>query len=262
MIKRELLLNKNIFLIFSLIIFCMIVGVSFIYPSIIDSNANIDEMIKVFPKEFLEAFNMDIISLSKFFGWLATEGYLFLQLLSGSLFAIIGSTILLKEKSDHTIDFLAVKPITKNKIITNKLLSGIIYILIFTILTFISVLIGLQINNEMNLKNCLFISINIMLLNLFIYILSFFISLFFKKTTLGISAGIGILMFMYLLNILATLSKKLKYLKYFSIFYYTDSKIIVLDNKLDLCNISVILLSSIIVCILSYILYNKQETGI
>ena len=108
MIKRELLLNKNIFLIFSLIIFCMIVGVSFIYPSIIDSNANIDEMIKVFPKEFLEAFNMDIISLSKFFGWLATEGYLFLQLLSGSLFAIIGSTILLKEKSDHTIDFLAV----------------------------------------------------------------------------------------------------------------------------------------------------------
>ena len=85
MIKRELLLNKNIFLIFSLIIFCMIVGVSFIYPSIIDSNANIDEMIKVFPKEFLEAFNMDIISLSKFFGWLATEGYLFLQLLSGSL---------------------------------------------------------------------------------------------------------------------------------------------------------------------------------
>ena len=73
---------------------------------------------------------------------------------------------------------------------------------------------------------------------------------------------IGILMFMYLLNILATLSKKLKYLKYFSIFYYTDSKIIVLDNKLDLCNISVILLSSIIVCILSYILYNKQETGI
>ena len=148
MIKRELLLNKNIFLIFSLIIFCMIVGVSFIYPSIIDSNANIDEMIKVFPKEFLEAFNMDIISLSKFFGWLATEGYLFLQLLSGSLFAIIGSTILLKEKSDHTIDFLAVKPITKNKIITNKLLSGIIYILIFTILTFISVLIGLKINNE------------------------------------------------------------------------------------------------------------------
>ena len=101
-----------------------------------------------------------------------------------------------------------------------------------------------------------------MLLNLFIYILSFFISLFFKKTTQGISAGIGILMFMYLLNILATLSKKLKYLKYFSIFYYTDSKIIVLDNKLDLCNISVILLSSIIVCILSYILYNKQETGI
>lgn len=262
MIKRELLLNKNIFIIFSIIIFGMIVGVAFIYPSIIDSNVNIDEMMKMFPKELLESFNMDIISLSKFFGWLATEGYLFLQLLSGSLFAIIGSTILLKEKSDHTIDFLAVKPISKNKIITNKLLCGIIYILIFAIITFISVLIGLQINDEMNLKNCLFISINIMLLNIFMYIFSFFISLFFKKTTQGISTGIGILMFMYLLNILATLSKKLKYFKYFSIFYYTDSKIIVLDNKLDLCNISVILLASLIVCFLSYIVYNKQETGV
>lgn len=262
MIKRELLLNKNIFIIFSIIIFGMIVGVAFIYPSIIDSSVNIDEMMKMFPKELLESFNMDIISLSKFFGWLATEGYLFLQLLSGSLFAIIGSTILLKEKSDHTIDFLAVKPISKNKIITNKLLCGIIYILIFAIITFISVLIGLQINDEMNLKNCLFISINIMLLNIFMYIFSFFISLFFKKTTQGISTGIGILMFMYLLNILATLSKKLKYFKYFSIFYYTDSKIIVLDNKLDLCNISVILLSSLIVCFLSYIVYNKQETGV
>lgn len=262
MIKRELLQNKTIFIIFSIIIFGMIVGVAFIYPSIIDSSVNIDEMMKMFPKELLESFNMDIISLSKFFGWLATEGYLFLQLLSGSLFAIIGSTILLKEKSDHTIDFLAVKPISKNKIITNKLLCGIIYILIFAIITFISVLIGLQINDEMNLKNCLFISINIMLLSIFMYIISFFISLFFKKTTQGISTGIGILMFMYLLNILATLSKKLKYFKYFSIFYYTDSKIIVLDNKLDLCNISVILLSSLIVCFLSYIVYNKQETGV
>jgi ABC-2 type transport system permease protein len=57
------------------------------------------------------------------------------MLLCGSIFAmLLASGILSKEESDKTIEFLLSKPVTRNNIINQKLLSTTFYILLFNII--------------------------------------------------------------------------------------------------------------------------------
>ena len=55
------------------------------YPAIMSSeNAKmIDELVKIFPKEVLVAFNMDIASMDSAYGWLKSEGIDFVLLIRG-----------------------------------------------------------------------------------------------------------------------------------------------------------------------------------
>jgi ABC-2 type transport system permease protein len=64
-----------------------------------------EEMLKVFPPEVLKAFNMDISSIDSAYGWLKSEGFIFVLLIIGCYSAIMGSNVLLKEESDKTIEY-------------------------------------------------------------------------------------------------------------------------------------------------------------
>ena len=107
-----------------------------IYPSIINSDniKMIDEMMKIFPKEMLKAFNMDIASIDTAYGWLKTEGFIFVLLITGVYASIMGSTIVLKEESDKIIEYLNSLPIRRSAILTNKIICAIFYIILMILI--------------------------------------------------------------------------------------------------------------------------------
>ena len=261
MLKRELKVNSKSLIIFSLILVIMLGTVSLIYPSIMESNVDIDAMLKMFPKSMLEAFNMDIVSIGTVFGWLVTEGYLFITLLGGCYFSILGGTLILKEQNDHTIDFLYSKPVSKNKIITSKLFCGFVYLIVFNLIVALTTFLGLQFNDDFNFKNWFLISIAPLFLELFFFLVSFLISLFLKKTSKGISFGISIVFIMYLFNLLGTLSDKIEFLKYISIFNYMDSRQIILDGEIGIFGILLTTVTCLIMIFSIYFTYNKKELG-
>ena len=131
MFKREMKINFKSFLIWLAVILGLFGVVFLIYPSIINSDSieMLDEMMKIFPPEVLKAFNMDISSIDSAFGWLKTEGFVFVLLITGCYSGLLGSNILLKEESDKTIEYLNSLPITRNKIIFGKVLAGLFYII-------------------------------------------------------------------------------------------------------------------------------------
>ena len=132
MIKRELKYNFKSFLIWTIITLVIFLVVFLVYPSITNSDniKMMDEMMKLFPPEVLKAFNMDIASIDTAYGWLKTEGYIFVLLITGCYGAILGTNILLKEENDKTIEYLNSLPIKRNNIIINKTIVGLIYIII------------------------------------------------------------------------------------------------------------------------------------
>lgn len=118
MFKREIKINFKSFAIWTMILILIFLVVYLIYPSIINSDSikSLNEMMEVFPEEMLKAFNMDISSIDTAYGWLKTEGFVFVLLLSGVYSGILGSNILLKEENDKTIEYLNSLPITRKKL--------------------------------------------------------------------------------------------------------------------------------------------------
>ena len=221
----------------------------------------IDQMITMFPEEMLKAFNMDKISISTAFGWLATEGYMFITLACGAYFSILGGSILLKETDDGTIDFLYSKPVSKNKIVTSKLIAGLIYTIALNLIVGLVILIALQLTEKIMLTKWLLFTLAPTLLSIFFFTLGLFYSNFFKKTNHCLAIGMGAVFGTFLFNMMASLSDKLELLKYLSPFYYMDCYSIVESSSLDIGNIMIMITASAIFSALTYLVYNKKELG-
>ena len=135
MLKREFKVNLKSFVIWTSILLIMFLVVFMVYPYIItdDTVKNLDEMMKVFPPELLKAFNMDITSINSAYGWLKSEGFMFVLLVIGFYSSILGN-IVLKEESEKTIEYLGSLPIKRRTIMTNKIIVSITYIIGITLI--------------------------------------------------------------------------------------------------------------------------------
>ena len=261
MFKRELKLNFKSFLIWTLILIGMFLAVYLVYPYIMTSE-NVDmlnEMMKVFPPEVLKAFNMDITEIDTAFGWLKTEGFIFILLISGIFSGMIGSNIVLKEENDKTIEYLHNLPVTRTKIITSKVLCALTYIISMILILGIFNYIGLSISGDFDKKQYLLLSMSPIFTALVIFSICLFISTFTHKTKKTIGISLGIVFASYFLQILSELTKEVEFLKYITPFTLANTRNIITNNTINPICIIVSLLLSISLIVLSIYKYNKKE---
>lgn len=261
MFKRELKINLKSFIIWTSILIGLFLVVFLIYPSIINS-ANmemIDEMMKIFPEEMLKAFNMDISTIDSAFGWLKTEGFVFVLLITGVYSGILGSNILLKEESDKTIEYLNSVPVTRKNIVLNKILCGLFYIILMIVIIGIFNFIGLSLSGEFDRKSYILLSITPLFSSIVIFAICLFLSTFTHKTkkTLGIS--LGIVFVSYFLNVISEIGKSTEFLKYISIFTLADIRNVILNVSINPILVVLAICITVIFMILTMICYEKKE---
>ena len=184
MFKREIKINFKNFIIWTFITLIMFLIVFLIYPSITSSDnvKMLDEMMNMFPEEILKAFNMDIASINTVYGWLKTEGFIFVLLIVGCYSAILGSNILLKEENDKTIEYLNSLPVNRNKIVLKKTFVGVIYIISLVFILSIFNYIGLFISGDFDKKQYILLSIMPLFSSLSIFFICMFLSTFTHKS--------------------------------------------------------------------------------
>lgn len=261
MFKRELKINLKSFVIWTSILIGLFLVVFLIYPSIINS-ANmemIDEMMKIFPEEMLKAFNMDISTIDSAFGWLKTEGFVFVLLITGVYSGILGSNILLKEESDKTIEYLNSVPVTRKNIVLNKILCGLFYIILMIVIIGIFNFIGLSLSGEFDRKSYILLSITPLFSSIVIFAICLFLSTFTHKTkkTLGIS--LGIVFVSYFLNVISEIGESTEFLKYISIFTLADIRNVILNVSINPILVVLAICITIVFMILTMIHYEKKE---
>lgn len=261
MFKREMKVNFKSFLIWLAVLIIIFLVVFLVYPSITNSEniKMIDEMMKIFPKEMLKAFNMDISSIDNVFGWLKSEGFTFVLLIIGCYAGIYGSNILLKEESDKTIEYLNSLPIKRNNIIISKMLSGLIYIFLMILLLGIFNFIGLSLSGDFDIKTYILLSITPLFPSLVIYFGCLFLSTFTHKQKKMLGISLGVVLVSYILQVLSTLSEKVDFLKYFSAFTLADVRNVITNIKISPIMILITLCLSLIFIALTIIHYNKKE---
>ncbi len=261
MFKREMKVNFKSFLIWLLILIALFLVVFVIYPSIINGeNAQMmEEMMKLFPEEILKAFNMDISSIDSAFGWLKSEGFVFVLLIIGCYSGILGSNILLKEENDKTIEYLNSLPIKRNNIVFSKVITGLIYIALMVILIGIFNYVGLILSGDFDKDQYILLSITPIFPSLVIYFICMFLSTFTNKTKKMFGLSLGIVLISYMLQMLSTMANETEFLKYLSVFSLADIRNVILDKAINPLMIFLSLILSTVFLISTIVHFNKKE---
>ena len=261
MFKREMKINFKNFIIWTSILIALFLVVFLMYPSIIDNDnmQMMDEMMAMFPEEVLKAFNMDISSIDTAFGWLKTEGFVFVLLITGIYSGILGSNILLKEESDKTIEYLNSVPVTRKKIVISKILCGIIYIILMVAILGIFNFIGLTLSGDFDRKSYILLSITPIFSSIVIFAVCLFLSTFTHKTKKTIGVSLGIVFASYFLNIISEIGESTEFLKYISIFTLADIRNVILDVAINPLMVAISVGITVIFMISTVIHYNKKE---
>lgn len=261
MLKRELKVNFRGFVIWTSILVILFGAVFLIYPSIItsDNMESLNEMLKVFPEDLLRAFNMDISSIDSAFGWIKTEGFVFVLLITGIYSGILGSGILLKEENDKTIEYLNSLPVRRTHIVMNKVAVGLVYIFLMIIVLGVFNYVGLTWSGDFDKKSYLLLSVTPIFSSIVIFSFCLFLSTFTHKTKNTIGISLGIVFVSYFLNVISELSKETEVLKYISVFTLADIRNVIVDVKINPYLVSVAVGLTILFVGLTIVRYNKKE---
>ncbi len=261
MLKRELKINFKSFLIWTSVLLLLFLVVFLVYPSIIESDniKMMDEYVKMFPEEMLKAFNMDIASMSTAFGWLKTEGFIMVLLITGVYASILGSNIVLKEESDKTIEYLNALPITRRSVLTQKIICAIIYIVSMILILGLFNFIGLELSEDFDRKQYILLSITPLFSALPLFAINIFVSTFSHKTKKTFGVSLGIALGSYFLQVLAEMNEVTEFFKYFTVYTLADIRNVIVNVSINPLMVILSLIITLVFIIGTFIRYENKE---
>lgn len=195
---------------------------------------SIATLVNQFPHSVQVIFGISGFDLSKVSGY---YGVLFLYIaLTGALHAVLlGSEIIAKEERDRTSEFLFVRPISRIRVITIKLLAGLTNLIILNLATFLS---SIYFVNYFSKGVSITGYISWLMLGLFLLQLIFFsfgaaMAGVIKKPRLASSISASVLMITLILMFIINFNESLDKLKFMTPFKYFDAQVILSINHIE-----------------------------
>ena len=254
---HELRRNRISLAVWTGVISFMLGVTAMIYP---EMKSQMGEMTDMFANmgDFTAAFGMDKLNFGEFMGYFGIECGNVLGLGGGFFAALMGISALAKEEKDGTADFLLTHPITRRRVITEKLLSLVAEITVLNLtVAAVSSLCILAIGEEVDAGKIALVFLAYYIMQLEIGAITFALSAFIRGGGLGI--GLGAAFGFYFINIVSNLMDELEFLKYITPYGYTDVGYIVNENSLDFKYIAVGLLFIALSLLLAYFKYEKKD---
>lgn len=255
--KHELRWGRLTLLLWTMVIAFMLGICVLIYPEMKDQMSQISGMFADMGS-FSAAFGMDKINFGEFIGYFGVECGNILGL-GGAFFAsLLGINALAKEEKEQTAEFLLTHPVSRSKIVFQKLWAVIIQIFVLNVVAFAVVILTMGIIGETNgLKIVALMFLAYFILQLEISCVCFGISAFISRGGLGI--GLGLAAFCYFLNIIANLTEEARFLKYITPFGYTEGADIISRGSIDVKYLSVGLVMTGIGIFIAFYKYTKKD---
>ena len=150
--------------------------------------------------------------------------------------AMMGADIISKEESYKTSEFIFVKPVSRDRIITSKLSAALVNILILNLVTLISsiVIVGYYSRGEDVTSDILKLMIGLFILQVMFLFIGTAISALCRKPKSSVSITTGILLFMFMLSMAIDIQSNLEPLKYFTPFKYFEAKNLMYGGEFQL----------------------------
>ena len=179
--------------------------------------------------------------------------------IGGAFFAAyIGVSLLAGEEKNRTAEYLLTHPVSRSRIVFEKLLCIFCQILILNAVSILTSMIVVRaIGESLQMKEFLLLHAAYLLLQAEIAAVCFAISAALRKS--GIGAGLGLAAVLYFLNIIANITEDAEWLKYITPFGYAEAADII-------TNAEIAPLPAAIGCIVTaagiaaaFIIYNRKD---
>lgn len=256
-IRHELRQGWKSFIIWTASITFLLVVCVFMFPEI---KSEMDSVSDIFASmgSFTEAFGMDRLNFGTLMGFYAVECGNILGLGGAFFAALIAISSLAKEEKDGTAEFLLSHPVSRFRVVTEKLAAVMIQIVAMNVIIWVlSVASVAAIGEAIPWREITLLHLAFFLMQVELAGICFGISAFVRRGSLGI--GLGLATALYFLNIISNISDDAKFLKYITPFGYTDGADIVSNGCLDAPLVLLGLAYAVICITLAYIQYCRKD---
>ena len=230
---HEIKRNKISLIVWSYALAFMLGVCVFIYPEMQTQMGDLSAMFSDMGA-FTEAFGMDMLNFGEFMGYFGVEIGNTLGLGGALLAGIVGISALSKEERDGTAELLLTMPVTRERVVLEKLLFSAFHIVVVNvtvILVSVLAILAIDVDGVEAGKIALIFLANLVM-QLEIMGITFGISAFLTKNAMGI--GIGIAFGLYFINIVSNLADDLEFLGKLTPFGYANSGYIIENGKIEL----------------------------
>lgn len=252
----------------SLIIWC--IGVIFLigsgmakFEGMASSGQSMNDIMTAMPKSLQAIMGIGTLDVSKVSGYFGVL-YIYLLLMATIHAAMLGATIIAKEERDKTVEFLFVKPVSRSKIISYKLLVASVNIVVFNIVAAGAsiYLVGQYNEGESVTGDIINAMLGMLLLQVLFLLIGSAIAAVSKKPKLAVSLSTGILLVTYIVSIAIELNEKLAFMKYFTPFKYFEAKVVMNGEGLDTFFVLLSLSMIVVLLMITFVFYRKRDLNV
>lgn len=259
-ILRELKAHRKSLIIWTIAVAIMVASGMSKYGGMSGSGQSINELMGDMPKvlQAIMGFNsLDLTTALGFYGVL----FLYLVIMLTVHSSMLGAGIISKEERDKTVEFLMVKPVTRNYILTSKFIAAI-FQMIWLNLVCLGTSIGMvAYYNEAGsvTKEILIMNLGILMLQFVFFTVGTGIAAWKRRSKTAPSLATGILLFTFILSIMVDMTDKLERLKYLTPFKYVVAEKVINGEGIDGVFILLSFVIIIIMTTVTFIFYRKRD---
>ena len=258
--RHEIRTRMRSVIIWSLSVTALVFVFFSFFPVFAEQAALMNQMLAKFPKELLVAFGMGSMDYSKVLGFM-TFYFLFIQLCLAIQAGNYGFGLVSIEENELTADFLLTKPVSRQQILTGKLLAAVTSLLVTDLVFWVASFIAISIFRDgrtYDVMTLLLLLGSVVIFQLFFLSVGLVISLLVKRIRSVIPYSLGLAFSAYAINAFSGVFGDVK-LELITPFKHFDPAYIVsnasYDTPLVLFDIAIILIS----LAASYWLYIRRD---
>lgn len=260
---REMKAHRKSLIFWSIGILFTIVGGVGKFSYYVESGQSITELISTIPKTLRAVMgfgDFDVTKASGFYGML----FLYLMMIVTIHASMLGANIIAKEERDKTTEFLMTKPVSRAKIITEKLLAALANVVILNLVTLILsiTIVGKYSRGEDVTHDILVLMAGMFIAQLMFLFIGTGIASINKNPKSSASIATTVLLVTFILSVLVDMNSSLEGLKYLTPFKYFDAANLMYGGGLKPVFVALSLVIISAMASLTYVFYKKRDLNV
>ena len=231
------------------------------FPSFSTQQDQWNQVVKTIPENMMKAFNLQDYSLSSYHSFIASEEYSITWPILLVILAIsFAGGALSGEVEKGTIEILLSQPISRIKLYLSRFLSGVFSVTAFVAITvFLAIPLAEIFNIQYSASHFAYLALVAWLFGLAVFSIATLLSAIFSDRGKVYFISAGILVLMYVANIVAVLKESFSDLKYSSFFYYYNPANALIRGQIDHWSYLVFGVTIVVCFVLGLFIFNRRD---